>query len=57
MSEEEEPIPENTCETIQITLELKRLFENLEYEYDRLKEEIRQDVLEEVKKSLKPKSK
>ena len=56
MSEEEELIPENTCETIQITHELKRLFENLEYEYDRLKEEIRQDVLEEVKKSLKPKS-
>jgi len=56
MSEEEELIPENTCETIQITQELKRLFENLEYEYDRLKEEIRQDVLEEVKKSLKPKS-
>ena len=57
MSEEEEPIPENTCETIQITPELKRLFENLEYEYDRIKEEIRQEVLEEVKKSLKPKSK
>ena len=57
MSEEEELIPENTCETIQITHELKRLFENLEYEYDRLKAEIRQEVLEEVKKSLKPKSK
>ena len=56
MSEEEEFIPENTCETIQITPELKRLFENLEYEYDRIKDEIRQEVLEEVKKSLKPKS-
>jgi len=57
MSEEEEVIPENTCETIQITPEIKRLFENLETEYDRLKEEIRQEVLEDVKKSLKPKSK
>ena len=57
MSEEEEFIPENTCETIQITHELKRLFENLEKEYDRLKEEIRQEVLEDVTKSLKPKSK
>ena len=57
MSEEEEFIPENTCETIQITHELKRLFEDLEKEYDRIKDEIRQEVLEDVKKSLKPKSK
>ena len=57
MSEEEEFIPENTCETIQITHELKRLFEDLEKEYDRIKGEIRQEVLEDVKKSLKPKSK
>ena len=57
MSEEEELIPENTCETIQITHELKRLFENLETDYTRIKQEIRQDVLEEVNKSLKPKSK
>ena len=57
MSEEEEPIPENTCETIQITKDILQLFHTLEYEYDILKAEIRQDVLEEVKKSLKPKSK
>ena len=57
MSEEEEPIPENTCETIQITPEIKRLFENMETEYNRIKDEIRQEVLENVKKSLKPKSK
>ena len=57
MSEEEELIPENTCETIQITHELKRLFEGLEDDYDRIKGEIKWEVLEEVKKSLKPKSK
>ena len=57
MSEEEEFIPENTCETIQITPEIKRLFENMETEYNRIKDEIRQEVLENVKKSLKPKSK
>jgi len=57
MSEEEELIPENTCETIQITENILQLFNTLEKDYDRLKEEIRQEVLEEVKKSLKPKSK
>ena len=57
MSEEEEFIPENTCETIQITKDILQLFHTLEYEYDILKAEIRQEVLEEVKKSLKPKSK
>ena len=54
---EEEVIPENTCETIQITKDILRLFEKLETDYTRIKDEIRQDVLEEVKKSLKPKSK
>ena len=57
MSEEEELIPENTCETIQITKDILQLCNALETEYDRIKEEIRQEVLEEVKKSLKPKSK
>ncbi len=57
MEEEEELIPENTCETIQITKDILRLFEKLETDYTRIKQEIRQEVLEEVKKSLKPKSK
>ena len=51
MSEEEEPIPENTCETIQITKDILPLFKELEEEYNRIKEEIKGEVLEEVKKS------
>ena len=43
MSEGEEPIPENTCETIQITKDILPLFKELEEEYNRIKEEIKGD--------------
>ena len=51
----EEFIPENTCETIQITKDILQLFVELETEYIRIKEEIKQEIKEEIN-SLKPKS-
>ena len=51
MNEEEDIIPENTCETIQITKDILRLFEKLEIEYTRIKG----DIKEEIMNSLKPK--
>ena len=51
MNEEEDIIPENTCETIQITKDILRLFEKLEIEYTRIKK----DIKEEIINSLKPK--
>ena len=38
--EDEEPITENTCETIEITQDLLRLFRSLEEDYTRIKGEI-----------------
>ena len=51
MDEEEDIIPENTCETIQITKDILKLFRELETEYIRIKGEIK----EEIMNSLKPK--
>ena len=55
MNEEEDIIPENTCETIQITKDILRLFEKLEIEYTRIKGDIKKDIKEEIMNSLKPK--
>lgn len=38
--EDKDPIPENTCETIEITQDLLRLFRSLEEDYTRIKREI-----------------
>ena len=45
---EEEVVPENTCETIQITPDILKLFVTLEHDYYRIKEEIKREIVAEM---------
>ena len=42
-------IPENTCETIEITPDLLRLFTSLEKDYNRIKSDIKSLVISSTK--------